>query len=37
MFSINFCYLEPEPVGAVLLRVELEPIFFSGAGAEKNI
>ena len=28
MFCIKICFLEPEPVGAELLWVETEPIFF---------
>ena len=45
MLCIKICYLEPEPVGAELLKVEPEPKFFtlslsrkkkSGAGAEKK-
>ena len=45
MLCIKICYLEPEPVGAELLKVEPEPKFFtwslsrkkkSGARAEKN-
>ena len=29
MFCIKICFCEPEPVGAELLWVELEPIFFT--------
>ena len=38
MCCIKICFLDPEPVGAELLCVEPEPIFFSwNRSRKKNI
>ena len=36
MFCIKICFLEPEPVGAELLRVEPEPKFFFSIAKEEE-
>ena len=36
MLCIKICYLEPEPVGAELLKVEPEPKFFTWSRSRKT-